>query len=104
MRVVAFRFAVACGAMIGPAVQERPAGGASVCGPDGTTTVITVQRRSYVEPGTKVPGGYGSRFDYAVRPDGDPVRPIGFTGPIKTAPRSRFSPGQGFAPVYQTCG
>ena len=36
--------------------------------PDGTTTVITVQRRSYLDPGTEVPVGYGSRLDYAFPP------------------------------------
>jgi hypothetical protein len=43
--------------------------------PDGTTTVITVQRRSYLDPGTEVPVGYGSRLDYAFPPGGDPGRP-----------------------------
>jgi hypothetical protein len=35
--------------------------------PNGTTTVI-VQRRSYLDPGTEVPVGYGSHFDYAFPP------------------------------------
>ena len=49
--------------------------------PDGTTTVITVQRRSYLDPGTEVPVGYGSRHDYAFPPGGDPGRPYWFYGP-----------------------
>jgi hypothetical protein len=48
---------------------------------DGTTTVITVQRRSYLDPGTEVPVGYGSHFDYAFPPGGDPGRPYWFYGP-----------------------
>ena len=52
--------------------------------PDGTTTVITVQRRSYLDPGTEVPVGYGSRLDYAFPPGGDPAGPIGSTGPTST--------------------
>ena len=49
--------------------------------PDGTTTVITVQRRSYLDPGTEVPVGYGSHLDYAFPPGGDPGRPYWFYGP-----------------------
>jgi len=49
--------------------------------PDGTTTVITVQRRSYLDPGTEVPVGYGSHMDYAFPPGGDPGRPYWFYGP-----------------------
>lgn len=49
--------------------------------PDGTTTVITVARRSYLDPGTEVPVGYPSRQDYAFPPGGDPGRPYWFYGP-----------------------
>jgi hypothetical protein len=49
--------------------------------PDGTTTVITVQRRSYLDPGTEVPVGYGSHCDYAFPPGGDPGRPYWYFGP-----------------------
>jgi hypothetical protein len=49
--------------------------------PDGTTTVITVPRRSYLDPGTEVPVGYGSHFDYAFPPGGDPGRPYWYYGP-----------------------
>jgi len=49
--------------------------------PDGTTTVITVQRRSYLDPGTEVPLGYPGSNDYAFPPGGDPGRPYWFAGP-----------------------
>jgi len=48
---------------------------------DGSTTVITVRRRSYLDVGTEVPVGYGSRMDYAFPPGGDPGRPGWFYGP-----------------------
>jgi hypothetical protein len=48
---------------------------------DGTTTVITVSRRSYLDPGTEVPVGYPSRLDYAFPVGGDPGRPYWFYGP-----------------------
>jgi hypothetical protein len=48
--------------------------------PNGTTTII-VQRRSYLDPGTDVPVGYGSHMDYAFPPGGDPGRPYWFYGP-----------------------
>jgi hypothetical protein len=49
--------------------------------PDGTTTIITVSRRSYLDPGTEVPVGYPGRMDYAFPPGGDPGRPNWFYGP-----------------------
>ena len=49
--------------------------------PDGTTTIITVQRRSYLDPGTEVPVGYPGSNDYAFPPGGDPGRPYSFAGP-----------------------
>jgi hypothetical protein len=49
--------------------------------PDGTTTVVTVSRRSYLDPGTEVPVGYPSRLDYAFPVGGDPGRPYWFYGP-----------------------
>src|ERR1700751_5729907 len=48
--------------------------------PDGTTTVITVARRSYLDPGTEVPVGYPSREDYAFPPGGDPGQPYWYYG------------------------
>jgi hypothetical protein len=41
--------------------------------PDGTTTIITVPLRSYLDPGTEVPVGYGNRMDYAFPPGSDPL-------------------------------
>jgi hypothetical protein len=49
--------------------------------PDGTTTIIVTPRRSYLNPGTDVPPGYGSRFDYMLPPAGDPGRPDWWYGP-----------------------
>lgn len=48
---------------------------------DGSTTIIVVPRRSYLNPGTDVPVGYGSRMDYAFPPGGDPGRPYWYFGP-----------------------
>ena len=48
---------------------------------DGSTTIIVVPRRSYLDPGTDVPVGYGSRMDYAFPPNGDPGEPYSFYGP-----------------------
>lgn len=52
--------------------------------PDGTTTIIVTPRRSYLNPGTEVPTGYGSRFDYMLPPAGDPGRPDWWYGPPTT--------------------
>jgi hypothetical protein len=49
--------------------------------PDGSTTVITVPRRSYLDPGTEVPVGYPRTNDYAFPPGGDPGRPYWYFGP-----------------------
>ena len=70
-----------------PAVQRTAAGTVIqptrtiIHNPDGTTTVITVQRRSYLDPGTEVPLGYPGSNDYAFPPGGDPGRPYWFAGP-----------------------
>jgi hypothetical protein len=95
MRVIAFCVAVAVVAMAssaGAETKKKPPVYRSAAGtiiqptrtiihhPDGTTTII-VQRRSYLDPGTEVPIGYGSHFDYAFPPDGDPGRPYWFYGP-----------------------
>jgi hypothetical protein len=48
---------------------------------DGTTTIITVPRRSYLDPGTDVPVGYPGTQDYAFPPGGDPGRPYWYFGP-----------------------
>jgi hypothetical protein len=95
MRVIAFCLAIIVAAMAGPAGAEtkknppvyRSAAGTVIQPtrtiihhPDGTTTII-VQRRSYLDPGTEVPVGYGSHMDYAFPPGGDPGRPYWFYGP-----------------------
>jgi len=49
--------------------------------PDGTTTVITVARRSYLDVGNEVPVGYPRTNDYAFPPNGDPGRPYWYFGP-----------------------
>jgi hypothetical protein len=49
--------------------------------PDGTTTIITVPRRSYLDVGNEVPVGYPRTNDYAFPPGGDPGRPYWFYGP-----------------------
>jgi len=48
---------------------------------DGSATIIVVPRRSYLDPGTDVPVGYGSHMDYAFPPNGDPGEPYSFYGP-----------------------
>ncbi len=48
---------------------------------NGSTTVIVVPRRSYLDPGTEVPVGYGSHMDYAFPPNGNPGEPYSFYGP-----------------------
>jgi len=48
---------------------------------DGSTTIIVVPRRSYLDPGTDVPVGYGSHMDYAFPPNGNPGEPYSFYGP-----------------------
>jgi hypothetical protein len=40
--------------------------------PNGTTTVIVIPRRSYLETGTEVSVGDRSFMDYALPPEGDP--------------------------------
>ena len=45
---------------------------------DGSTTIIVVPRRSYLNPGTDVPVGYGSHMDYAFPPNGDPGEPYSY--------------------------
>ncbi len=105
MRVIAFVGAAAAIAVVGvagiagsaeaattkrnqqPAVYRSAAGTVIqptrtiIHNPNGTTTVITVQPRSYLNPGTEVPVGYGSHMDYAFPPDGDPGRPYWYFGP-----------------------
>jgi hypothetical protein len=49
--------------------------------PDGTTTIIIVPRRSYLDVGNEVPVGYPRTNDYAFPPGGDPGRPYWYFGP-----------------------
>jgi hypothetical protein len=49
--------------------------------PNGTTTVIVVPRRSYLDPGTEVPVGYPGTNDYAFPPGGDAGRQYWYFGP-----------------------
>ena len=52
--------------------------------PNGSTTVIVVPRRSYLDPGTEVSVGDTSYRDYMLPPGGDPGRPNWFYGPDLT--------------------
>jgi hypothetical protein len=71
---------------------------------DGSTTIIVVPRRSYLDPGTDVPVGYGSRMDYAFPPNGDPGRPYSYFGPdlngIGGLPLAQPFLIPGFSPGY----
>jgi hypothetical protein len=49
--------------------------------PNGTTTIIVTPRRSYLNPGTEVSVGDGSRLDYMLPPGGDPGHPNWWYGP-----------------------
>lgn len=74
--------------------------------PNGTTTVIVVPRRSYLEPGTEVPVGYPRTMDYAFPPGGDPGRPYWYFGPdtagIGGSPLAQPFLIPGFSPGYPT--
>ena len=60
--------------------------------PDGTTTVIVVPRRSYLDVGNEVPVGYPRTNDYAFPTGGDPGRPYGISGPIRRRRRLSTRP------------
>jgi len=49
--------------------------------PNGTTTVIVVPRRSYLDLGTEVPQGYPGTNDYAFPVGGNPGQPYSYFGP-----------------------
>jgi hypothetical protein len=51
---------------------------------DGSTTVIVVHRRSYLDTGTEVTPGDRKFLDYAFPAGGDPGRPYWFYGPDKS--------------------
>jgi len=74
--------------------------------PNGTTTVIVVPRRSYLDPGNEVPAGYPGTRDYAFPPGGDPGRPYWYFGPdtagIGGTPLAQPFLIPGFSPGYST--
>jgi hypothetical protein len=74
--------------------------------PNGTTTVIVVPRRSYLDPGTEVPVGYPGTNDYAFPPGGDPGRPYWYFGPdtagVGGIPLAQPWLIPGFIPGYPT--
>jgi hypothetical protein len=73
---------------------------------DGSTTIITVPRRSYLDPGTEVPVGYPGTQDYAFPPGGDPGHPYWYFGPdtagIGGTPLAQPWLIPGFSPGYPT--
>jgi hypothetical protein len=74
--------------------------------PDGTTTIIVVPRRSYLDIGTEVPPGYPGTQDYAFPPGGDPGRPYWYFGPdtagLGGTPLAQPFLIPGFSPGYPT--
>jgi hypothetical protein len=74
--------------------------------PNGTTTIITVPRRSYLDVGTEVPVGYPGTRDYAFPPGGDPGRPYWYFGPdlagVGGTPLAQPFLLPGFSPSYPT--
>jgi len=121
MRVFAFLIAtviVAAGSAHAETKKNQPVALRSVSGtviqptrtiihnPDGTTTIITVPRRSYLNPGTEVPVGYGSRMDYAFPTGGDPGRPYWYFGPdlggVGGTPLAQPNLIPGFTPGYSS--
>jgi hypothetical protein len=74
--------------------------------PNGTTTIIVVPRRSYLDIGTEVPVGYPRTNDYAFPPAGDPGRPYWYFGPdtagVGGSPLAQPFLIPGFSPGYPT--
>lgn len=74
--------------------------------PDGSTTIITVPRRSYLDVGNEVPYGYPRTHDYAFPPGGDPGRPYWYFGPdtagVGGTPLAQPWLIPGFNPGYPT--
>jgi len=72
--------------------------------PDGTTTIIVVPRRSYLDVGNEVPVGYPRTNDYAFPPGGDPGRPYWYFGPdtagVGGSPLAQPFLLPGFSPSY----
>jgi hypothetical protein len=69
---------------------------------DGSTTVITVPRRSYLDTGTEVAVGDRKFQDYAFPPGGDPGRPYWFYGPDVRGAGSFPIPPPGYIPGLNT--
>jgi hypothetical protein len=65
--------------------------------PNGSTTVIVIPRRSYLETGTEVSVGDRGFMDYAFPPTGDPNW---FIGPDTTGHGSYPLPGFGSIPGF----
>ena len=74
--------------------------------PDGSTTVIVVPRRSYLDVGNEVPPGYNTGANYAFPPGGDPGRPYWYFGPdvagVGGTPLAQPFLIPGFSPGYPT--
>jgi hypothetical protein len=68
--------------------------------PNGTTTVIVIPRRSYLDTGTEVSVGDRGFQDYAFPPSGDPGRQNWFFGPDTTGHGSYPLPGFGSIPGF----
>ncbi len=74
---------------------------------DGTTTVIVVPRRSYLDTGTEVSVGDRKFTDYAFPPGGDPGRPNWYFGPDLRGegsfpiPPPLYIPGLNSSPPYR---
>ena len=93
-----------------PSVQRSAAGTVIqptrtiIHNPDGSTTVIVVQRRSYLDVGNEVPVGYPRTNDYAFPPGGDPGRSTWYFGPdsagLAGTPLAQPFLIPGFSPGY----
>lgn len=74
--------------------------------PNGTTTIIVVPHRSYLDVGNEVPTGYPRTRDYAFPPGGDPGRPYWYFGPdsagLGGTPLGQPYLIPGFSPGYPT--
>ena len=72
--------------------------------PDGSTTVIVVPRRSYLDVGNEVPPGYNGGVDYAFPTGGNPGRPYWYFGPdiagVGGSPLAQPWLIPGFSPGY----
>jgi hypothetical protein len=67
---------------------------------DGSTTVIVIPRRSYLDTGTEVSVGDRGFMDYMLPPGGDPGRSDWFIGP-DTGGHGRYPlPGFGSIPGF----